>query len=29
MPLNTAAVLGALLHKQPVFTMIAEPVFPL
>ena len=28
MPLNTEAVIGASLHKKPVFTMAAEPIFP-
>lgn len=28
MPLNTEAVIGASLHKKPVFTMVAKPIFP-
>jgi len=27
MPLNTETVTGASLHKKPVFTVAAEPVF--
>jgi len=28
MPLNTEAVIEASLHKKPVFTFVAEPIFP-